>query len=66
MTNKWEAKPSDDRKQRLYDKLKIVLKRNKAVARSLGQTITKVNQIVRGWINYFKVGKCILPSLEVG
>ena len=56
-TEKWECKPSDDRKQRIYDKLKIVLKRGKAVAKPLGETIIKVNQIIIGWINYFRIGK---------
>lgn len=56
-TEKWECKPSDDRKQRIYNKLKIVLKRGKAVAKPLGETIIKVNQIIIGWINYFRIGK---------
>lgn len=56
-SGKWECKPSDDRKQRIYDKLKIVLKRGKAVAKPLGETIIKVNQIIIGWINYFRIGK---------
>lgn len=56
-TEKWECKPSDDRKKRIYDKLKIVLKRGKAVAKPLKETIIKANQIIIGWINYFRIGK---------
>ena len=56
-SEKWECKPSDDRKKRIYDKLKIVLKRGKAAAKPLGETIIKVNQIIIGWINYFRIGK---------
>lgn len=56
-TEKWECKPSDDRKKRIYDKLKIVLKRGKAVAKPIKETIIKANQIIIGWINYFRIGK---------
>ncbi len=54
--NEWKCKPSDDRKVKLYEKLKIVLTRKHAVSRTLKETFTKVNQIVRGWINYFHIG----------
>lgn len=53
---KWQCKPGDDRKKKLYEKLKLVLCRRKAVAMSLSLIFTKVNQIVRGWINYFRIG----------
>lgn len=52
----WKCKPADDRKARLYAKVRAVLKRKQAVARKLADTITKVNEIVRGWINYFRIG----------
>lgn len=53
---KWQCKPGDDRKKKLYEKLKLVLCRRKAVAMPLSLIFTKVNQIVRGWINYFRIG----------
>ncbi len=53
----WKPKPSDDRVKKLYEKIKKVLSRRHAVARTLGETFTKVNQIVIGWINYFRIGK---------
>lgn len=53
---KWQCKPGDDRKKKLYEKLKLVLCRRKAVAMPLSLIFTKVNQIVRGWINYFHIG----------
>lgn len=54
---KWQCKPGDDRKKKLYEKLKLVLCRRKAVAMPLSLIFTKVNQIVRGWINYFRIGR---------
>ena len=37
-------------------KVKEVLIRRKAVSRPLSITFTKLNQIIRGWINYFRIG----------
>lgn len=65
-TDKWECKPSNDRIQRLYDKLKIVLKRGKAIAKPLSETFIKVNQIVKGWINYFRIGKMKIRIASFG
>ncbi|WP_134168411.1 reverse transcriptase domain-containing protein [Breznakia blatticola] len=53
---KWKCKPTDDRKANLYAKLKEVLLRKHATSRPLAITFTRVNQIVRGWINYFRIG----------
>lgn len=55
-TNGWQCKPGDDRKAKLYEKIKQVLKRKHAVSRPLAITFTKLNQIIRGWINYFRIG----------
>ena len=54
--DKWQCKPGNDRKIRLYEKTKVVLKRKHAVSKPLGTTFTKLNQIIKGWINYFKIG----------
>lgn len=51
----WKCIPTKDRKERLYSKIKMILKRRHAVSRPLVMTFIKVNQIVRGWINYFKI-----------
>ncbi len=61
----WRCKPADDRKMRIYDKLREVLLRKRAVARPLAETITRINQILRGWINYFRIGmmKTFLKNL---
>ncbi len=55
-SEKWECKPGNDRKAKLYKKTKEVLKRNHAVSQPLAITFTKLNQIIRGWINYFRIG----------
>ena len=52
----WKCKPGNDRKIKLYDKVKKVLKRKHAVSIPLAITFTKLNQIIRGWINYFRIG----------
>lgn len=52
----WKCVPTKDRKKRLYTKIKKFMKRKHAISRALSITFTKVNQIVRGWINYFKIG----------
>ena len=52
----WKAKPADDRKQRLKDKIKEVLCRRKAAATPLSVIFMRVNRIIRGWINYFRIG----------
>lgn len=52
----WKCIPTEDRKKRLYEKIKVILSRKHAVSRPLAITFTKVNQTVRGWINYFRIG----------
>ena len=54
--DEWKCKPGNDRKIKLYDKVKKVLKRKRAVSTPLAITFTKLNQIIRGWINYFRIG----------
>ena len=55
-TTGWQCKPQDNRKIKLIEKVKLVLKRKHAVSRPLTVTFTKLNQIIKGWINYFKIG----------
>ena len=55
-SQEWRCQPTQDRKKRLYSKIQEYLKRKQAVTRPLAITFIKVNQIVRGWINYFKIG----------
>ena len=62
----WKCRPSDDRKTKLYTKIREVLQRKAAVAKPLSYTFTKVNQIVRGWINYFRIGSMKTFMKEFG
>ena len=65
-TKGWKCRPSDDRKTKLYTKIREVLQRKEAAARPLSYTFTKVNQIVRGWINYFRIGSMKAFMKEFG
>ncbi len=65
-SDKWQCKPGNDRKAKLYEKIKLVLKRKHAVSRPLAITFTKLNQIIRGWINYFRIGNMKLFIDEFG
>lgn len=52
----WKVKPTTEKKKALYKKTSEYLKRGKAVSRSIVVTIKRVNQMVVGWINYFRIG----------
>lgn len=55
-TKEWQCKPAKDRKARLYAKTKEILCRRKAVARPLAVTFQKLNELMRGWINFYGIG----------
>ena len=52
----WEARPLPDRKKRLEQKIKAETPRKKALAQSLTKQFTRINQITKGWINYYAYG----------
>ncbi len=52
----WKVKPTNEKKEKLYQELCEYLKRGKAIARPLAVIVKRVNQIVMDWINYFRVG----------
>ena len=54
--SEWKCKPLASRKSRLWDKLRAVTCRRKAAAIPLSVTLNKVNEIMRGWINYYRIG----------
>lgn len=51
----WRLLPLESRKERLKGKIKYILIRKQAIARPLRETFTKLNQIIIGWINYYKI-----------
>ncbi|MGJ0777583.1 group II intron reverse transcriptase/maturase, partial [Faecalicoccus pleomorphus] len=56
-SSKWECRPSNKSKRNLYDKCRKELIRKRCIARTNTRTFTRINQIVRGWINYFRIGR---------
>lgn len=62
----WKCRPSEDRKAKLYAKIKEILKRKVAAAEPLSYIFTKVNQTVKGWINYFRIGSMKTFITEFG
>lgn len=55
-TEGWKPRPLAERKARLCGKVKEILCRKRAAALPLGYTFTRLNQVLRGWINYFRIG----------
>lgn len=55
-TKGWECKPTDKAKEKLETKVKVLLLRRKAIAKPMSYTFTKLNQIIRGWVNYYQIG----------
>ena len=64
--NEWKCMPLKSRKARLYDKLRAVTCRRKAASLPLTATITKVNEILRGWINFYAIGNMKMFLKETG
>ena len=55
-TKGWKTKPAKDRKVKIRKKTRETLCRKRAAARPIGVTFVKLNQLMRGWINYFGIG----------
>ena len=51
----WKCTPTKDRKKRLYSNIQKYMERKHAVSRPLSVTFKKLNQLIRGWIRYFKI-----------
>jgi len=62
----WRCKHLKSRKLRLQDKIRAVTCRRKAATVPLSVTVTKVNQILRAWINYYGIGSMKGYMAEIG
>ena len=51
----WKCTPAEASKMKLYAKTKKILCRKKAAARPLAETFRRLNWLIRGWINYFRI-----------
>ena len=60
----WKARPHESSVERLKRKLKALCKRN--LSTDLTYRIKKINEVARGWINYFRIGsmKTKLQSID--
>jgi RNA-directed DNA polymerase len=55
MGDKWEARPHQDSVMNFERKLKKLTKRSWSI--SMSERIQRLNCVIRGWINYFRIGK---------
>ncbi len=55
MGDKWEARPHQDSVKKFERKLKQLTKRSWSI--SMDERIMRLNWVIRGWINYFRIGK---------
>jgi group II intron reverse transcriptase/maturase len=62
----WKPKPHDESKKNLKRKVNKILCRRRAAALPLAVTFRKLNQVIRGWINYFRIGSMKLFIKEFG
>lgn len=63
---RWKVKPQSEKKAKLYKVIRDYLERGKATARLLAVTFLRVNQIVKGWINYYRIGMMTTFMREFG
>ena len=61
---KWRPKPHLKSVQKFKSKLKDITSRSNAM--SISDKITKVNQVIRGWINYFRIADMKWLMKEIG
>ena len=62
----WKCCPTKDRKKRLYSNIQKWMERRHAVSRPLSVTFKKLNQMIRGWIQYFKISSIKVFLEEFG
>lgn len=62
----WKVKPLPEKVAKFKKSISSYLKRNKACARSFDDTIIRLNQMLRGWINYYKTGMMKTEMKKLG
>ncbi len=62
--NQWVSRPHQDSVRRFKEKLKLLTSRKHSI--DLGMRIQRLNWLIRGWINYFRIGvmKTILTKID--
>lgn len=50
----WKSRPHKDSKMKFRRKVKLLCKRSWSV--EIGYRISKLNEVTRGWINYYRIG----------
>lgn len=60
----WKARPHQDSVMKFKRKLKALCKRSWSV--DLTYRIKKINEVIRGWVNYFRIGsmKTVLQKID--
>ena len=61
---RWKPKPHLKSVQKFEQKLKDITSRSNAM--SIGDKITKLNQVIRGWINYFRIADMKHVMTKIG
>ena len=61
---RWKPKPHLKSVQKFVSKLKDITSRSNAM--SIKEKVTKLNQVIRGWINYFKIGDMKSTMIRIG
>ena len=61
---RWKPKPYLKSVQKFEQKLKDITSRSNAM--SIGDKITKLNQVIRGWINYFRIADMKHVMTKIG
>lgn len=62
--DQWKARPHQDSIKNFKDKLKMLTQRKWSI--SFTERLKKLNQVIRGWINYFLIGsmKSVLTEID--
>ena len=63
MDGKWEAKPHQSSVKEFERKLKRLTRRSWSI--SMDERIKRLNWVIRGWINYFRIGKMKTQMIRI-